>query len=193
SRVNRMMSPKSAKLVRNARLPRTMMVVLALVSFAGVASARAPRSGAAQQGGQPANPPQQQQTSLCSHGAPKQKMETPFGPIESCPDAGNPPAAPAVAAPQAAPAQPPAPAPAAPTAQEKPGEPATAESKPADIKPSDLKPAEGSGPEAAVSLNLENADLYQVLRIVGSELKINYVVDPAVKGSVTINTSTSVS
>ncbi len=169
------------------------MVVLALVSFAGVASARAPRSGAAQQGGQPANPPQQQQTSLCPNGAPKQKMETPFGPIESCPDAGNPPAAPAVAAPQAAPAQPPAPAPAAPTAQEKPGEPATAESKPADIKPSDLKPAEGSGPEAAVSLNLENADLYQVLRIVGSELKINYVVDPAVKGSVTINTSTSVS
>lgn len=45
----------------------------------------------------------------------------------------------------------------------------------------------------SVSLNLENADLYQVLRIIGSELKINYVVDPSVKGTVTINTSGSIS
>ena len=45
----------------------------------------------------------------------------------------------------------------------------------------------------SVALNLENADLYQVLRIIGSELKINYVVDPSVKGTVTINTSGSVS
>lgn len=52
--------------------------------------------------------------------------------------------------------------------------------------------AEGSA-ESAVALNLENADLYQVLRIIGAELKINYVVDPAVKGSVTINTSGYVS
>ena len=44
-----------------------------------------------------------------------------------------------------------------------------------------------------VALNLENADLYQVLRIIGSELRINYMVDPAVKGTVTINTSGSIS
>jgi general secretion pathway protein D len=44
-----------------------------------------------------------------------------------------------------------------------------------------------------VALNLENADLYQVLRIIGSELKINYMVDPAVKGTVTINTAGSIS
>jgi general secretion pathway protein D len=47
--------------------------------------------------------------------------------------------------------------------------------------------------ESAVALNLENADLYQVLRIIGTELKINYVVDPSVKGTVTINTSGMVS
>ena len=45
----------------------------------------------------------------------------------------------------------------------------------------------------SVALNLENADLYQVLRIIGSELKINYVVDPSVRGSVTINTSGPIS
>ena len=44
-----------------------------------------------------------------------------------------------------------------------------------------------------VALNLENADLYQVLRIIGSELRINYMVDPAVKGTVTINTSGAIS
>jgi len=45
----------------------------------------------------------------------------------------------------------------------------------------------------SVSLNLENVDLYQVIRIIGTELKINYMVDPAVKGSVTINTSGAIS
>jgi general secretion pathway protein D len=48
---------------------------------------------------------------------------------------------------------------------------------------------QGSG----IALNLENADLYQVLRIIGSELKINYIVDPAVRGTVNINTTATVS
>jgi len=46
---------------------------------------------------------------------------------------------------------------------------------------------------SGVALNLENADLYQVLRILGTELKINYIVDPGVKGTVNITTSGSVS
>jgi len=66
--------------------------------------------------------------------------------------------------------------------------------------PENLPPAVTS-PQAApedkqalsVSLNLENVDLYQVIRIIGTELKINYMVDPAVKGSVTINTSGAIS
>jgi general secretion pathway protein D len=37
-------------------------------------------------------------------------------------------------------------------------------------------------------LNL-HADLLQVINIIGNELKLNYVVDPKVKGSVTINTA----
>lgn len=49
-------------------------------------------------------------------------------------------------------------------------------------------PAQPAG-EAAIALNLENADLYQVLRIIGTELRINYVIDPAVKGTVNINTA----
>jgi general secretion pathway protein D len=53
--------------------------------------------------------------------------------------------------------------------------------------------AQPNAQASAVALNLENADLYQVLRIIGSELKINYVVDPSVKGTVTINTAGSVS
>ena len=47
-------------------------------------------------------------------------------------------------------------------------------------------------PEASqavpIALHLENADLLQVVGIIAAELKMNYVVDPAVKGSVFINT-----
>jgi general secretion pathway protein D len=59
------------------------------------------------------------------------------------------------------------------------------------VSPPEKKPENAA--ETNVTLNLENADLYQVLRIIGSELRINYVVDPSVKGTVTINTSGSVS
>lgn len=54
-----------------------------------------------------------------------------------------------------------------------------------------IKPVHNAG--GGISLNLENADLYQVLRIIGTELKLNYVVDPSVKGSVTISTAGTVS
>lgn len=73
------------------------------------------------------------------------------------------------------PAAPPAPSagqpPTAPTAQEAPmAQPAP--------------PAPG-----VVSFRLENADLLQFISLVAGELKMNYIVDPAVKGSVTINTA----
>lgn len=41
---------------------------------------------------------------------------------------------------------------------------------------------------ARVSLHLENASLMQVLGIIAAELKMNYIVDPGVKGLVNINT-----
>jgi general secretion pathway protein D len=40
-----------------------------------------------------------------------------------------------------------------------------------------------------VGFRLENADLLQFVNLVASELKLNYVVDPAVKGAVTISTA----
>jgi general secretion pathway protein D len=40
-----------------------------------------------------------------------------------------------------------------------------------------------------VGFRLENADLLQFVTLVADELKLNYVVDPAVKGAVTISTS----
>ena len=39
-----------------------------------------------------------------------------------------------------------------------------------------------------IALHLENADLLQVIGIIAAELKINYVVDPDVEGTVNINT-----
>jgi len=51
-------------------------------------------------------------------------------------------------------------------------------------------PASLSG-SSGVGFRLENADLLQFINLVATELKINYVVDPTVKGSVTISTGGS--
>lgn len=127
--------------------------------------------------------PAQKPANVCPNGQMPTRRETPFGVLELCVDSGTP------ATGQAAPGQA-APAQAAPAAQP----PATEPAKPAPGQEKKESPQELSPAVAdAVSLNLENADLYQVLRILGSELKINYIVDPAVKGTVTINTSGSVS
>ena len=40
-----------------------------------------------------------------------------------------------------------------------------------------------------MGFRLDNADLLQFINLVASELKLNYIVDPAVKGAVTISTS----
>ena len=52
-------------------------------------------------------------------------------------------------------------------------------------------PAEPEAPQgpAAISLFLDNADIHQIIRIIGEELNLNYVVDPAVQGTVNINTA----
>lgn len=76
-----------------------------------------------------------------------------------------------------------APAPAAQTSQQ---------AAPASPPPQTETQPEGPA-QTGISLNLENADLNQVLRIIGTELHINYIVDPGVKGSVNINTTGSIS
>jgi general secretion pathway protein D len=82
--------------------------------------------------------------------------------------------------------------------QEKPQQPegpAQEKAKPEDRKaelPSPVPtppPVPSAGEDVPVSFRLENADLLQVVSLVASQLKMNYVVDPAVKGTVTINTA----
>jgi general secretion pathway protein D len=52
-----------------------------------------------------------------------------------------------------------------------------------------VKRAEHSAvPGAGVSFRLENADLLQFVNLVAAQLKMNYIVDPAVKGTVSITT-----
>ncbi len=48
-------------------------------------------------------------------------------------------------------------------------------------------------PGQAVVLNFDNADLYEVIRVIGEVLRINYIIDPRVKGVVNIHTSGSIS
>jgi general secretion pathway protein D len=52
-----------------------------------------------------------------------------------------------------------------------------------------VAPPTAEMPSTGVSFRLENADLLQFINLVASQLKLNYVVDPAVKGTVTITTA----
>jgi len=93
-------------------------------------------------------------------GQPTVQQQTPFGVREiPAPNAG-PPQAPAQQ-PQAAPVTPQAP----PTAPQE---------------------ADSAAP---ISLHFDNTDIYAIIRIIGDALGLNYIIDPAVKGTVNINTS----
>lgn len=108
-------------------------------------------------------------------------VQTPFGPQQ------------VPAPPGASPATPPqqtAPQPAAPTAS-----PAT----PPQTPPAQNNVAAQPGPQQAaapqddsaspVQLRFGNADVRQVIQIIGSALGLNYIIDPAVKGTVDISTA----
>ncbi len=105
-------------------------------------------------------------------------IQTPFGPKEvdaPAPGTPEPPAQqPAPQQPQAAPLPPPAPA-----------------SVPAAAQPAPQAPAQPQQADEAapISLHLDNTDIYQIIRIIGDTLGLNYIIDPAVKGTVNINTS----
>src|SRR5579864_5641518 len=66
-----------------------------------------------------------------------------------------------------------------------PGQPAPGQQVPAAPKPAVNLPAPGTVP---TGLNLNNASLIEVVDILARALKINYLLDPRVKGAVTINT-----
>ena len=55
--------------------------------------------------------------------------------------------------------------------------------------PTESTPARGASAGAGISFRLENADLLQFVSLVAGQLKMNYVVDPAVKGTVTITSA----
>ena len=101
-------------------------------------------------------------------------IQTPFGPvvIQDPAAPGQAPAAPAPAAQVPVPAAPPAAPPAVqPDAQPAPGQAAQGD----DASP--------------VLLNMDNADIYQVIKIIAEALSLNYIIDPAVRGTVNINTA----
>ena len=71
-----------------------------------------------------------------------------------------------------------------------PAKPAEAPAKPA-AKPESAPPAASSGAPATPSmpvLNIQNASLTEVIDILARELKINYILDPRVRGGVTLQT-----
>jgi general secretion pathway protein D len=84
------------------------------------------------------------------------------------------------------PQQPPTPA------KPDPAKPDTAQPKPEASKPTQEPLTETQEPTIAPSpaggLSLQNASLAEVIDILARQLKINYILDPRVKGGVTINT-----
>ena len=40
-----------------------------------------------------------------------------------------------------------------------------------------------------ISLELDNTDIYQVIKIIADNLKLNYIIDSGIKGSVNVHTS----
>jgi len=66
---------------------------------------------------------------------------------------------------------------------------------PPQVPPQPQKPAGGEAQQAppaassGIGFRLENADLLQFISLIAGQLKLNYVVDPAVKGAATISTA----
>ena len=99
-------------------------------------------------------------------------QQTPFGVREIPAPAGAPPA----------PAAQPQPAPAAPPPQ------------PAPPPPAQQPPAQAPAQQAAeqnanISLTMDNADIYGVIKIIADSLNLNYIIDPGIKGTVNIHTA----
>ena len=108
-------------------------------------------------------------------GQPTVQQQTPFG-VREIPAPNAPPPQTPAQQPQAAPAAPQPPA-----------------TTPAAAQPAPPGPQAGASPQAddavPISLHFDNTDIYGIIRIIGDTLGLNYIIDPAVKGTVNINTS----
>jgi general secretion pathway protein D len=170
-----------------------------------------PLCGQAQDSGNPKDKPKNQTGNgaqkSAETAAPAKAQEeyyeivTPFGiqkypkkqgagvPAQSAPAASAPAAAaPSASAPGASgtPAAPATQAPAGPASQPQEAQPPQ-QTPPTPPPATTRKPAAGS--DVIGGIKLSQVDLHQFINIVGSELKLNYVIDPAVKGSATIMTA----
>ena len=119
-------------------------------------------------------------------------IQTPFGPAEIEVDVPVTPTSPAQPAPpEQAPATPGAPVTTAPAAPQAPPPAPTVPLAAPATSPTPQLPEAAQSDAAAVEIHFDNADIYQFIRIIGDQLKLNYVIDPAVKGNVNINTSST--
>jgi general secretion pathway protein D len=77
----------------------------------------------------------------------------------------------------------------------KPSEPIAPATPPPPTPPPSPTPVRPSMPKTGqgVVFNFDNADLYEVIRVIGEILRINYIIDPRVKGVVNIHTSGPIS
>ncbi len=79
----------------------------------------------------------------------------------------------------------------------------TAQITPPPQPPSPIQPLTPTSPspirsipprtEQTIIFNFDDADIYEVIRVIGEILKINYIVDPRVKGKVNIHTTGQIS
>ena len=60
---------------------------------------------------------------------------------------------------------------------------------PASLENNDPEKNESPSVQGDIVLNFDNADLYEVIRTIGEILQLNYIVDPNIRGRVTINTA----
>jgi general secretion pathway protein D len=134
--------------------------------------------------------------------APPVSGPTPAVKEEVPPPAETKPAAVPPTAPQpGGPAEAPVPPPVKPAEAEKPTPPAVPAPAPAPMPaPAPTRPASPTLPAVpsrprgqGVVFKFDNADLYEVIRTMAEILKINYVIDPRVRGTVNINTSGAIS
>lgn len=70
-------------------------------------------------------------------------------------------------------------------------QPQTVQLTPPTVPSQPVRPESRKGP--GVVFNFDNADLYEVIRVMAEIMKINYIVDPKVKGVVTIHTAGQIS
>ncbi len=79
-----------------------------------------------------------------------------------------------------------------PAARDASPKPRSGAAMPAPAQPA-ARPGEVVKPGARFVLNFDNADLYEVIRVMSEMMKISYIVDPRVKGVVNIHTTGQIS